>query len=248
MPPTPVRFSIITVVFNARDLIEGTIQSVLAQTWPQVEYIIVDGASKDGTTEIIRAYGDRISRWVSEPDKGLYDAMSKGLRMATGDFVWFVNAGDRIFAPDTLEQMASLVGLQTDVLYGEVMLVDDARKHLGTRTERTTQKLPKKLHWKSLRRGMVVCHQGFVPRREIAPSFIENNLTADIDWVIRCLQKSRETVHTGLILAEYLEGGISNKRRRQSLRDRYQVLKKHYGFIPNLWNHLIILLRAAFKG
>ena len=89
--------SVITVVYNARDLIEGTIDSVLAQTYPHLEYVIVDGASTDGTLELIGRYADRIDRLVSEPDRGLYDAMNKGLERATGDFVWYINAGDRIF-------------------------------------------------------------------------------------------------------------------------------------------------------
>jgi glycosyltransferase involved in cell wall biosynthesis len=236
--------SIITVVFNARDLLQGTMASVFEQSWPHIEYIVVDGGSSDGTAELIRAQAGRISRWVSEPDKGLYDAMNKGLRMATGDFVWFLNAGDRLFAPDTVERVMLQCTPQTDVLYGEVMLVDDQRRHLGTRSELTAQKLPDRLHWKSLRLGMVVCHQAILVRRSIAPFFIENNLTADIDWVIRSLRQSRQSIATGLILAEYLQGGVSKKRHRRSLSDRYAVLKRHYGFLPNLLGHVWILLRA----
>ncbi|MFZ2898849.1 MAG: glycosyltransferase family 2 protein [Saprospiraceae bacterium] len=237
--------SIITVVFNARELLEGTMRSVFSQSWPHIEYIVVDGGSKDGTADLVRAKDSRIAAWVSEPDKGLYDAMNKGLRMATGDFVWFLNAGDHLFAPDTVEKVMKKCGPSTDVLYGEVMLVDDARRHLGTRSELSAQKLPAHLTWKSLRLGMVVCHQAILVRRSIAPFFIENNLTADIDWVIQALKKSRETLHTGLILAEYLQGGVSKKRHRQSLKDRYAVLRRHYGFFPNIFGHVWILLRAT---
>ena len=241
----PPSVSIITVVFNARGLLEGTMQSVFGQSWPHIEYIVVDGGSTDGTTELIRSQGERISKWVSEPDKGLYDAMNKGLRMATGDFVWFLNAGDRLFGPDVVEKIMAQCGPDTDILYGEVMLVDNERRHLGTRSELTAQKLPLHLNWKSLRLGMVVCHQAILVRRSIAPFFIENNLTADIDWVICALRSSRETLHTGLLLAEYLQGGVSKQRHRRSLRDRYVVLKKHYGFLPNLVGHGWILVRAV---
>ena len=238
--------SVITVVYNARDLIEGTIDSVLAQTYPHLEYVIVDGASTDGTLELIGRYADRIDRLVSEPDRGLYDAMNKGLEQATGDFVWYINAGDRIFASDTLERVMEHYRPEVDVLYGEVMLVDDRRRQLGTRSELTVQKLPARLSWRSLRRGMVVCHQGFLARRELAPPYRLDNLTADIEWVIRILQRSRGNVHTQLILAEYLQGGLSKKKHRQFMRDRYAVLRKYYGFLPNLLNHLLIVGRAAW--
>ena len=240
------RISIITVVYNAVDLLEGTIQSILEQTYSNIEYVVVDGASKDGTVDIIHKYKDRIDQWVSEPDKGLYNAMNKGLNMATGDFVWFMNAGDRLYTPDTLEKAVAHYTPETDLLFGEIMLVNEQREKLGTRSELTTQRLPKQLTWKSLKRGMVVCHQGFIIRRECTDPYLEDNWTADIDWVINALKKCRETKHTGIILAEFLQGGVSKKRHNEFLRDRYIILKKHYGFIPNLWNHFLIVLRAGW--
>ncbi|MCB9285472.1 MAG: glycosyltransferase [Lewinellaceae bacterium] len=238
--------SIVTVVFNARDLLEGTMRSVFAQTYPNIEYIVIDGGSTDGTAELIRTHSSRIAHWVSEPDRGLYDAMNKGLHKATGDFVWFLNAGDELFSSETVERVLAFGTPQTDILYGEIMLVDGQRRHLGTRSELTAQKLPSRLTWKSLRLGMVVCHQAILVRRSIAPDFIENNLTADVDWVICALRQSRETVHTHLILAEYLQGGLSKKRHRRSLTDRYKVLRKHYGFLENLFAHFLILIRAVW--
>ncbi len=97
--------SIITVVFNSVTLLERTIQSILGQTYPNIEYLIIDGGSKDGTVDIIRKYEDRIDFWISGPDKGLYDAMNKGLTAATGDFVWFLNSGDLVYETDTLEKV-----------------------------------------------------------------------------------------------------------------------------------------------
>lgn len=242
---TPV-ISIITVVFNGADLLEGTIQSVINQSYPHIEYIIVDGKSKDNTFEIIQKYKHQITKWISEPDKGLYDAMNKGLKMATGDFVWFMNAGDRIFKKDTVEKIVENYRADTDILYGEVMLVNDERKHLGTRSELTTQKLPHKLDWKSLKFGMVVCHQGILVGRSIANFYGENNLAADIDWVISALKKAKLVTRCDLIAAEYLQGGVSKQRHQQSLKDRYAILKSHYGWLPNIWNHFLIVLRAVW--
>jgi len=238
--------SIITVVYNCVDLLPGTIESVMGQTYSNIEYIVVDGSSTDGTVAVIEKYADQINQWISEPDQGLYDAMNKGLKMATGDYVWFMNAGDHLYAPNTIEKMIQKWQPETDILYGEVMLVDEERQELGTRTATTTQKLTNPLHWQDLAKGMVVCHQGFLPRRAIAPFYIENNLTADIDWVIKCLKASKRTTATEMILAAYLVGGLSKQQHQRSLKDRYSVLKTHFGFWPNLWNHAKILLRRIF--
>lgn len=251
----PPLLSIITVVFNGAYYLKGTARSVLGQTYPHIEYIIVDGGSTDHTaTAIHLAEADnekllnaKIFRWVSERDDGLYDAMNKGLGMATGDFVWFLNAGDELPAANTVEKMMLLCSPETDVLFGETTLVTFTRHPLGTRSQLTVQKLPEKLTWESLRHGMVVCHQAIVARRAIAPKFIAGNLAADIDWVIEVLKKSRQTVNTKLVLANYLTGGVSKQRHWQSLRDRYEVLKKQYGFWPNLLAHFRIVLRALFS-
>ena len=120
------KFSVITVTYNAEAVLEDTIQSVISQTYRHVEYIIVDGASKDKTLSITDRYKNHIAQVVSEPDKGLYDAMNKGIRLATGDYLCFLNAGDSFHEDDTLQQMVhTLTGSELpDVLYGETALVD----------------------------------------------------------------------------------------------------------------------------
>ncbi len=245
--PQPV-FSIITVVYNSARSLERTIRSVAAQTWSGVEHIVVDGGSTDGTLGVLERWQGHISRWISEPDEGLYDAMNKGLSLATGDFVWFVNAGDEIFSPDTLQQLAPLATPATDVLYGEVMLVDADYRPLGTRSRLTTQKLPLHLDWRDLRYGMVVCHQGFIARREVCPPYMTDNLAADIDWVINVLKASRKNSYVPQILANYLVGGLSKQRHLQSLFDRYLILQKHFGVFPNLLNHSWIALRGLWHS
>ena len=146
-------------------------QSVQEQTYPHIEYIVVDGASKDKTVSIIEEFASKMPHlhWISEKDKGLYDAMNKGLAMATGDFVQFLNGGDHLHAPDTMEKLAALVTPQTGVLYGETLLVDDNRNPAGTMSELSTRKLPKQLHWRDFLGGMLVVHQSFIPRRTLAP-------------------------------------------------------------------------------
>jgi glycosyltransferase involved in cell wall biosynthesis len=239
-------FSIITVVYNGVDLLPGTVASVRRQGYPHIEYIIVDGGSTDGTVDLIRHYAAEMPGlvWISEPDKGLYDAMNKGLRMATGDFVWFLNCGDTLHAVDTVEKVAAKAGPHTGVLYGETLLVDDARRPAGTMSELSTRKRPEHLVWRSYLGGMLVVHQAFVARRQLAPQYIDGNLCADYDWCIRILKSSSENVDTGLIMADYLMGGISKQRHRESLIDRFKVMRRHFGILPTLLAHFWIVLRA----
>ena len=244
-------FSIITIVYNGEALIGGTMQSVVNQTFTDYEYIIVDGHSRDKTFAIVQDFQKKYPLSIlaiSERDKGLYDAMNKGLSRARGEFVLFLNAGDHLFEPTTLEKLANAAAPTTDVLFGETMLVDDNRTHIGTRTALTVQKLPERLTWQSMRFGMVVCHQSFLVRRKLVPQYIEQNLAADIDWVIKCLKRSNNQVNTHAIISEYLMGGVSKTQHRQSLEDRYKVLKTHFGWLPNLLNHGVIVVRAlVFK-
>ena len=240
-------FSIITIVYNAEKLIHGTMQSVLNQTFTNYEYIVVDGNSKDATFKIVQDFQEKHPlsiKAISEPDRGLYDAMNKGLARATGDFVLFLNAGDHLFEPTTLEKIAASITPNTDILFGETMLVNDERQHIGTRSNLTVQKLPNKLTWRSLHLGMVVCHQSFLASRKLTSPYIEGNLAADIDWVMKCLKNAQNPTNTHTIISEYLMGGVSKKQHQQSLKDRYAVLKTHYGFLPNLINHGLIVIRA----
>ena len=122
------KFSIITVTYNAGKVLEDTIQSVITQTYKNVEYIIVDGKSTDSTMDIVNRYREHIHTIVSEPDKGLYDAMNKGIDLATGDYLCFLNAGDELHEDDTLQLIVhSLSGEKElpDVIYGETAIVDE---------------------------------------------------------------------------------------------------------------------------
>jgi len=244
IPPT---FSIITVVYNGESLLAGTMESVFRQTYPNIEYIVVDGASKDGSVKIIEEFALKMPhlRWISAPDQGLYDAMNKGLHLATGDFVQFLNAGDWLHAPDTLEKMAALITPNTGVLYGETMLVDEARNPHGTMSELSTRQCPKQLKWKNYLGGMLVVHQSFLPRRSISPLYrLSAELCADYDWCIEILKQSQENIYTGGIVSDYLMGGLSKKRHQQSLRNRFDVMRYHFGLVPTLFAHVWVIIRA----
>jgi len=195
-PGLPV-VSVITVVYNSLNLIEKTIRSILGQTYPNIEFIVIDGGSTDGTVDIIRRHEKQISWWISEPDHGIYDAMNKGLAAATGNYVWFINAGDRIYATDTLEKIFDDPSSQTRVpgsilrlgkiYYGDTMIVDSGFHELGLRRLRP----PEILTWRSFRKGMLVSHQAIIVSRDIAPQFDpQYRHSADFDWVVRALKKA----------------------------------------------------------
>jgi glycosyltransferase involved in cell wall biosynthesis len=244
--PRPSVFSIITVVYNGEALLAGTMRSVMQQTWPHIEYWVIDGASSDGTLGIVREYAQKMPNlhWISEPDKGLYDAMNKGLARSTGDFVWFLNAGDHLYAPDTVEKLAAFATEETNVLYGDTMLVNDERTPQGLMSELSTRSLPRHLSPRDYLGGMRVVHQSFVPRRTSCPLYRTDNLCADYDWCIKILKKSNKNTCSDLILSNYLMGGLSKKRHRQSLKDRFAIMREHFGLLPTILAHFWIFLRA----
>lgn len=241
------KFSVITVCYNAQATLEDTIQSVIAQTYHHVEYIIVDGASKDRTLSIINRYRDRITTVVSEPDKGLYDAMNKGLRLATGDYVCFLNAGDSFHEDDTLQQMVHTLRELTelpDVLYGETELVD-AEGHF-VRMRRL--QAPEHLTWRSFRHGMLVCHQAFFAKRTLAePYDLSYRFSADFDWCIRIMKKSKVLHNTHLTLIDYLEEGMTTRNHKASLHERFRIMAKHYGWLSTVAHHAWFVVRAVIK-
>jgi glycosyltransferase involved in cell wall biosynthesis len=235
-------FSIITVTYNAGKVLEQTILSIANQTYPHIEYIIIDGNSQDNTKAIIQQHESTVSHWISEPDAGLYDAMNKGLRLATGDYLWFVNAGDQIHSPNTLRQIIDSIPTNTlpDILYGETEIINEQSISQGMRR----LKAPKQLHWKSFRMGMLVCHQSFIVKRTVAPEYnLHYRIASDIDWCIRCLKQSSETHHTHLILSRFMENGLSSSTRKQALKERYRIMCKYYGQIPVIALHFWFAIR-----
>jgi glycosyltransferase involved in cell wall biosynthesis len=241
--PEPA-ISIITVVYNARELLEKTIHSVVNQTFKNLEYIIIDGKSTDGTVDLIRKNESHIRYWISEPDKGIYDAMNKALRVAKGNYVWFINAGDLIESDNTLESIFAS-SPDADVIYGETKLINSRDEVLGTRSELTTRKLPKHMTWKDMKYGMVVSHQSILVKRSLAPEYDLNYIcSSDIDWVINSLKRSKKILNTNTVLSRYLIGGFSIKNQKQSFRERFSIYIKHYGILGTLRAHIHILVNA----
>ena len=210
------RITIITICYNAASTISRTLRSVQAQTYPHLEYLVIDGASRDTTLELVEELAPR-AQVYSEPDRGIYDAMNKGLARATGDYVWYVNAGDALAKATTVEDLVRATcsgGHLPDVLYGDTRLIDAEDRDLGLRRLRP----PHRLDWKSFREGMLVCHQAFVAKRSIAPNYdLSYRFSADVDWCIRVLREAKDTAFYPEVIALYLNEGTTTANHRASL-------------------------------
>lgn len=251
-------FSIITITFQAEAVLQRTLDSVLAQTYPHIEHLIVDGASKDGTLAMAKNYQQLSDAQhnghtvivQSEPDKGIYDAMNKGLAKATGDYVVFLNAGDWLPAGDTLQQVAEKAADRPAVIYGDTAIYDGEGHYLYPRRLRP----PKDLSWRSFRHGMLVCHQAFYARLDIAKDIhydTQYKYSGDVDWCIRVMKAAAQQKlplrNVEAVIVNYTEEGATTRHHRESLRERYQVMCHHYGHITTLLMHLWFVVRSFIR-
>ena len=239
--------SIITVVYNNLPGLQFTFQSISSQTCTDFEWLVIDGGSTDGTQEWINTLDLPNLVFRSEKDNGLYDAMNKGLAEAKGEYVWFMNSGDGIYTPETISELKKQAS-EADVLYGETMLIDEQAKAIGIRSEKTTRVLPKKMTKYSMIMGMVVCHQSFIPKRSIAPDYnLTYRFSADIDWVISCLERAKSIHNCELILSNYLVGGLSAQNQKVGWKERWAIYQDHYGLIYTTFAHFYIAIRYIWK-
>jgi glycosyltransferase involved in cell wall biosynthesis len=266
--PSLPKITVVTVTYNAEQTLERTLQSVASQTYPRVEHLIVDGLSVDGTLSLIQEYAEDNSvcdtpheiQFIREPDSGLYDAMNKAIDNANGDYLVFLNAGDKFHSDDTLkrivETVSSVHGNEFDeatwpaVLYGETDIVDDNGVFLRHRRLQT----PEVLTWRSFLSGMLVCHQSFYVRTDMARQFHYNlryRFSGDFDWCIRIMkdaqQQGQSLFNTRMVLTDYLSEGMTTKNHRKSLLERFRIMCRHYGYLTVIGQHLWFVLRLVVK-
>ncbi len=239
--------SIITITFNAEKELKPTLLSVRDQTFKNFEHLIIDGASKDKTLGVAREYGVDDLRIISEPDKGLYDAMNKGLRLAKGEYVIFLNAGDSFASQLTLEQYADAIAeSHPDIVYGDTVIVDENRNFLRPRHLLA----PETLTFDSFSRGMLICHQAFCVRRSLAPEYdLSYRFSADYDWTINCIKRTSEDKCRNLhcVTIHYLDAGLTEKNKKASLMERFSIMKKHYGSGVAIQRHLSFIPRVISR-
>lgn len=256
-----ISFSVITCTYNAAAELPRTLKSVAEQTYPHVEHLLVDGLSADNTRQLIDQYVVHMAQTESlhtikvkaETDAGLYDAMNKGIEMATGTYLVFINAGDVFPSSQTLETVANAVGEAETlpaVLYGDTNIVDADGRFLRHR-----RPVPRQgLSWRSFSRGMLVCHQAFYALTSLAkqtPYNLAYRFSADVDWCIRVMKAGKASdlpmKNVQAVVANYLDGGMTVKNHRASLKERFAVMRTHYGLPLTLAMHAWFVLRAVGK-
>ena len=259
-----IRITYVTITYNAAKVLQRTLDSVLEQDYHDIVHLIIDGASTDDTLKIVDDYiarsnaaenGHRI-QVMSEPDKGIYDAMNKGLRSLDGDYVCFLNAGDFLPAPNIVssivETLTSSLSPHSSqlpaVLYGDTDIVDGEGRFLHLRRHRP----PKLLTWRSFKKGMLVCHQAFYARLDIARQFpydLKYRHSADVDWCIRVMKEAEHRglplVNANVIVANFEEGGDTTQHHQDSLWERFYVMATHYGYIQTVLLHAWFVLRSV---
>lgn len=237
--PVPPLVSIITVVYNAGELVAPTIEAVAGLDYPAIEHIVVDGASTDGTLGVIGRYRGKIARLLSEPDHGIYDAMNKGIALATGEYLWFLNAGD---TPATANALNGLLRGEDkpDYIFGDTRLIEDDG------TLRKLVRAPARLDWRAMTHGMQVSHQSFIARRAIAPMYdLRYRYIADQKWIIDILKASGQGLRVRQPLSNYLLGGLSYRRfgRFVAEKIRYSFAELHWA--RALWVSAEDIVKAA---
>ena len=252
-----IKFTIVTCTFNAEHELQRTLDSVFHQSYADVEHLILDGLSHDRSVEMAQTYKQRSDEArtghevvvCSERDSGLYDAMNKGIARAAGDYIVFLNAGDTFPSEATLEHIAHSIGdgeALPGVIYGDTDIVNDEGRFLRHRRLQP----PTKLTWRSFRNGMLVCHQAFYALTTLAkdnPYNLNYRFSADVDWCIRVM-KEAERRHLTLknvdeVVVNYLDGGMTEKNHRASLRERFSVMRRHYGLPLTLIMHVWFAVR-----
>lgn len=212
------KVSIVTVTYNSESYLRTCIESVINQSYPKIEFIIVDGNSKDNSVQIVRSYGDKIQKFVSEPDKGIYDAMNKGVGMATGDIVGILNSDDLYLNDSVVEKIVQLFDSSTDALYGDLVYTqqDDISKIVR--------------YWKSgsfspgkMKRGWMPPHPTFFVRRELYDKYGKFSLnlrsSADYELMLRFLLKHKIRVkYLPEVLVKMRAGGQSNSSIKNRLK------------------------------
>ncbi|MDG5799335.1 glycosyltransferase family 2 protein [Marinilabiliaceae bacterium ANBcel2] len=231
--------SVVTVVYNGVDTIERTVKSVIDQDYPNLEYVIIDGGSGDGTLDILKKYRGNIDQLIIESDDGLYDAMNKGIRVSSGDYLWFINAGDEVGDNSLLKRVFSNHSL-ADIYYGDTLIVNDNGQEIGLRRLKPV----KNIEWKHFNRGMLIGHQAAIVSRSVASYYnLKYRFAADYEWLLLALKNSSTRIYTGEVMCRFLDGGLTKKNIVPGLKERYNIMVKYFGWFKTFYCHIPIAIK-----
>ncbi|MET3454068.1 MULTISPECIES: glycosyltransferase family 2 protein [Pseudomonas] len=242
-----LKISIITVCYNSVETIRDTIESVLLQRYPNIEYIVVDGASKDGTLSVISEYEGRIAKVISEPDKGIYDAMNKGVKVATGDYVGILNSDDVFAGENVIQEMVAHLQSNPDAeaCYADLVFVQRKQIDVVTRKYSSESFSP----WK-VRFGFMIPHPTFYARRELFERYGDYKLgyrvSADFELMARFFSKNVKMVRHAAVMVKMREGGISTTGFWWRIHQNLEIVKacKENGIYTNI---LLVAMKVPFK-
>ncbi|MDR1884365.1 MAG: glycosyltransferase [Prevotella sp.] len=238
------KISIITVSYNAANVIEKTIQSVINQTYTNIEYIIIDGGSTDGTVDIIKKYEGKLAYWISEPDKGIYDAMNKGIEIATGEWINFMNAGDGFNNATVLKKISDKNYFQSkdfQVLYGDAIVVcSDSSKRLIKAGRNLKEQ------WKGpiFRHGAMFVRTSIHKKNQFKLDS-QFKICADFDLIYNLFLSSYSFSYVDEIIMYFERDGVSNSRVRCAKDNKMVVLSYSPCLKYEFW-HDIHIIRAYF--
>jgi glycosyltransferase involved in cell wall biosynthesis len=212
-----------------------------------VEWIIVDGNSVDGSVDFLNSISSDIDKLIVESDNGIYDAMNKGLSVATGEYVWFLNSGDSFYNNLSVDRVCQSIGRSNaDVVFGDTMFVSETGKKIGLISKLKPQRLPRKLTFDGFKYGMNVCHQSVIVKRELSPKYnLDYKLAADIDWLLEILKHKPSSKRLEYTISNFEVGGSSYQHTKKAWKERFQVFSKHFGILPNIYNHIWIIIRRV---
>jgi len=216
------KVSIITVVYNGIAHLEQTILSVIGQNYDNIEYIIIDGGSTDGTVELIQKYEDHIAYWVSEPDAGIYDAMNKGLAKATGDIIGLINADDW-YEDDAISIIVDrFEKTSADVVHGSMRIVKESGESFVKMAESDIS---------NLKKGMLLNHPTVFAKRSLYDKFgnfdTSYKIVADWEMMMRWFTNGVDFVSTKKTLANFRMGGVSSEHLKRSFVEKHRVRQEH---------------------
>lgn len=219
--------TVVTVTFNAGNLLEETISSIISQDYPNIEYIIIDGGSQDNTLNIIDAYQDHIHYWISEPDKGIYDAMNKGITKANGEWINFMNAGDTFFSRTTISEISHNFSLEYDLIAGDIQYHDNGEVNYCS-----AKGLELANH------SMFCHHQALFTRTRVMKDLRFNatfRIAGDYDFVMRCLQNGKSFKFIDLLVAKFASGGAAETNKIEGKIENLFIQSKYLENINDIF-------------
>ena len=228
--------TIITVAYNAISTIEQTILSVINQTYPNIEYIIIDGGSTDGTIDIIKKYESRITYWISESDKGIYDAMNKGIKSANGEWINFMNCGDTFYSNNVIIDVFKQARLTSDIIYGDTNIMLSIGNFV------------KKASVVSKNNYMPFGHQSSFSRTSLLKLFnfdLNFKICADSNFFYEAYNNNYKFEYVDIIIANYeAENGLSSERAIDLIYEKGKIEKKNHNL---LWIIKFYLFKIKFN-